>query len=108
MKKWSVLATGSVIAAFSLGFQGAASAAPTGATARPTGCTYQSNFSNGAMASCTNSNGGHYKATVLCTRQDGGGIINLDATVWRASGWSFVYCPALTTFSSAGIITKVT
>jgi hypothetical protein len=106
MKKWPVLVTGGVIAAFSLGFQGVASAAPTGATAHPTGCTYQNNFSNGAMAKCSKSNGGHYRAVVICTRQDGGGKITLEAPTWRTSGWSQVYCPPLTSFSSAGITTK--
>ncbi|WP_151477623.1 hypothetical protein [Streptomyces albicerus] len=108
MKKWSILAMGGVVAAFTLGFQGAASAAPAGATAWPTGCTYQNNFENGAMARCTNSNGGHYKASVNCTRWDGGGIVVIDAPRWRTSGWSQVFCPAQTQFSSAGIITKST
>ncbi|CAM5590082.1 hypothetical protein SALBM311S_03186 [Streptomyces alboniger] len=108
MKKWSALITGGVVVAFSLGFQGGASAAPTGATGKPTGCEYQSNFDNGAMARCSHSNGGHYKASVLCRRLDGGGLIDLEAVAWRTSGWSNVYCPALTQFYSAGIVTKTT
>ncbi|MEU4876769.1 hypothetical protein [Streptomyces sp. NPDC021608] len=36
--------------AFTLGFQGGASAALTGATGRPTGCEYQDNVENGALA----------------------------------------------------------
>ncbi|WP_331763686.1 hypothetical protein [Streptomyces anthocyanicus] len=108
MKKWSVLVAGGALAAFTLGFQGAASAAPTGATGWPTGCSYQTNYDNGAMAICTNSHGGHYRASVLCTRQDGGGVIDLEAVAWRTSGWSYVYCPALTTFKTAGIVTKST
>ncbi|MFJ1746452.1 MULTISPECIES: hypothetical protein [unclassified Streptomyces] len=108
MKKWPVLVMGGALAAFSLGFGGTASAAPAGATAWPTGCTYQSNFNNGAMARCDHSNGGHYKAGVNCLRQDGGGMVVLDAVAWRTSGWSNVYCPALTVFHSASIITKST
>ncbi|MGW7276136.1 hypothetical protein ACWGH5_37190 [Streptomyces sp. NPDC054864] len=108
MKKRSVLLAGGVAAVFTLGFQGAASAAPTGATGRPTGCTYQTNYDNGAMARCSNSNGGHYKATAICARLDGGGLITIDAVKWNTSadGWSSVYCPTLTTFKSAGIVTK--
>lgn len=106
MKKWSVLVTGSALAALSLGFEGVASAAPTGATAWPTGCVYRNNQNNGAMATCDRSNGGHYKASVQCNRLDGGGVITLDAPVWRTSGWSYVFCPSLTVFSSAAIITK--
>jgi hypothetical protein len=106
MKKWSVLVTGGVVAAFSLGFQGAASAAPAGATAHPSGCTYQTNFYNGAMARCSNSNGGHYKASAICTRLDGGGKIDVEAPTWRSSGWSKVFCPPLTEFDAAGIVTK--
>ncbi|MFJ2968545.1 hypothetical protein ACIPIC_40550 [Streptomyces collinus] len=106
MKKWSVLLAGGVIAASSFGFQGAASAAPTGPTGWPTGCVSQTNFDNGAMARCSDSNGGHYRASVICTRLDGGGKINREATAWRTSGWSNVYCPPMTSFFSAGIVTK--
>ncbi|MFC1228892.1 MULTISPECIES: hypothetical protein [Streptomyces] len=106
MKKWSILVASGMIAAFSLGFQGPVSAASMGPTAHPTGCTYQSNNDNGAMARCSKSNGGRYKATVMCTRLDGGGLVNIDAVAWRTSGWSNVYCPTLTQFSSAGIITQ--
>lgn len=108
MKKWSILVTGGAIAALSLGFHGAASAAPTGARAWPTGCEAQTNFNNGAMAKCENSNGGHYKASANCTRLDGGGIVVVDAPRWRTSGWSQVHCPTLTKFKSAAFITKST
>lgn len=108
MKKWSIIAAGGVVAAFTLGFQGTASAAPTGAQGWPTGCTFQSNFNNGAMAKCEKSNGGHYKAAVDCTRWDGGGVVTIEAPIWRTSGWSQVYCPSQTTFRSAGITTKST
>lgn len=106
MKKWSILVTGGLVAAFSLGIQGPASAAPTGATGWPTGCTYSSNYDNGAMAMCSHSNGGHYKASALCVRLDGGGIVDTEPVVWKSSGWSYVWCPALTQFKSAGIVTK--
>ncbi|MGI5447682.1 hypothetical protein ACQEVM_18310 [Streptomyces sp. CA-243310] len=106
MKKLPVLVMGGALAAFTLGFQGVASAAPAGATAHPSGCTYQTNFDNGAMARCKHSNGGHYRATANCFRWDGGGIVVIDAVAWRSSGWSNVYCPAMTTFKSAGIVSK--
>ncbi|MGW5047175.1 hypothetical protein [Streptomyces griseoluteus] len=106
MKRLSILAMGGVLAAFSLGFPGAASAAPAGAAGWPTGCRYQTNYENGAMAICDHSNGGHYKASVNCVREDGGGDIVRDAGAWRTSGWSYVYCPALTSFSAAAIITR--
>ncbi|CAM5589910.1 hypothetical protein SALBM311S_03183 [Streptomyces alboniger] len=108
MKKWSALVTGSVVAAFSLGFQGVASAAPTGTTGWPTGCTYSSNSNNGAQAHCSKSNGGHYKASAICNRLDAAGQIDVEAPTWRTSGWSNVFCPPLTVFSSAGIVTKST
>ena len=108
MKKWSIIATGGVVAAFTLGFQATATALPTGAQAHPSDCTFQDNFSNGAMAKCNKSNGGHYKAAVDCTRWDGGGVVTIEAPTWRSSGWSQVYCPSQTTFRSAGITTKST
>ncbi|GAA2288141.1 hypothetical protein GCM10010415_69380 [Streptomyces atrovirens] len=106
MKKISMLATGGVVAALTFGFHGAASAAPAGATGWPTGCHYQTNYENGAMAICDKANGGHYKASALCVRLDGGGTIDIESTSWRSSGWSYVYCPPLTQFKSAGIVTK--
>ncbi|MFG2339567.1 hypothetical protein [Streptomyces yangpuensis] len=101
-----LLVTGGVIAAVSLGLQGTATAAPTGATGWPTGCTAQTNFNNGAMARCTKNNGGHYKASAICSRLDGTGKIDVEAPIWRSSGWSQVHCPPATIFSSAGIVTK--
>ncbi|MGW1585858.1 hypothetical protein [Streptomyces sp. NPDC002386] len=106
MKKWSLLLTGGVVAALSFGFQGAASAAPSAATGWPTGCTYQTNYDNGAMAKCSHSNGGHYKAGALCSRVDGGGKVDVEAVAWVTSGWSKVYCPPFTVFYSANIVTK--
>lgn len=94
------------MAALSLGFQGVATAAPAGATGWPTGCTYGTNSDNGSLAYCSHSNGGHYKATVICARIDGEGKVVRDAGVWKSSGVSNVYCPPETIYSSAGIITK--
>lgn len=68
----------------------------------PTGCYYQKH-GNGALASCSNSNGGSYKASVICTPYDGGDLIVRDATVWKTSGPSIVNCPPLSSFYSAGI-----
>jgi hypothetical protein len=73
----------------------------------PTGCTYGKIPNEaGAYASCSNSNGGSYKATVNCARIDGGGIVVRDAGVWKTSGTSYVFCPPLTVYKTAGIITK--
>ncbi|WP_319595948.1 hypothetical protein [Streptomyces sp. ID05-04B] len=106
MKKLSVLVTSAALAAISFGIQGAASAAPSSPSDWPTGCTYSLDRRNGAKAKCSNSHGGHYKATVFCSRWDTGDLINLDAPVWRNSGWSYVFCPPQTTYHSAGIVTK--
>lgn len=106
MERRFLLATGGVVASLILALQGTASAAPTGAQGWPTGCTYQSNYKNGAMAKCDNSNGGHYKAAVDCTRWDNAGVVTMEAPRWRTSGWSQVFCPAQTSFRSAGITTK--
>ncbi|MFD0141470.1 MULTISPECIES: hypothetical protein [unclassified Streptomyces] len=106
MRKLPLLVTGSVIAALSFGLQGTASAGPAGATGWPTGCTSKTNYENGAMARCSKSNGGHYKASAICSRMDGSGKIDVEAPIWRSSGWSYVFCPPATVFSSAGIVTK--
>ncbi|WP_329337195.1 hypothetical protein OG252_17885 [Streptomyces sp. NBC_01352] len=91
-------------ACFTLGTQGAANAAPAG---WPTGCSY-GKFDNGWEARCTNSNGGSYKATVTCQPLDGGALIVRDATVWKTSGISYVFCPPMSFVKGGGIITKST
>ena len=106
-------------ASVTLGAQGAANAAdesPAGhevasgkvsLRAWPTGCRY-GQFDNGAEASCSHSNGGSYSASVICRPEDGGDFIVRDASVWKTSGRSYVFCPPLTQFNSAGINTRST
>lgn len=108
MKKLcATLFAATVIAA--LGFQGAATAAPVSATGWPTGCTnYRAPVggTGGWTAKCSNSNGGHYKATVICTPWGGGPLVYHDAAGWNSSGYSVAFCPPNTSVKSGGIITK--
>lgn len=99
MKKvCATLFTAVAMAAF--GFQG------TAAAAQPSGCQYGKADLNGAEARCTKSNGGHYKAIVICRAQDGGPDIAREAGAWKSSGLSLVFCPTMTTYKTAGIMTK--
>ncbi|WP_159394807.1 hypothetical protein [Streptomyces sp. H-KF8] len=100
----TLLAAMGIAACFTLGLQGTANAAPT---AWPTGCS-NGKFDNGWEARCSNSNGGSYKATVLCKPFDGGDLVVRDAGVWKTSGISYVSCPPLTGVNSGGIITRST
>jgi hypothetical protein len=100
-----LLAAAGLAACLTLGVQGAASAAPAGATGWPTGCT-NGKFDNGWEARCTKSNGGHYRANVTCRPEDGGPLVWREATVWKSSGISYVFCPPLTQVLSGGITTK--
>jgi hypothetical protein len=68
----------------------------------PTGCT-NGKFDNGWSAKCTHSNGGSYRATVICQPYGGGDKVWRDANVWRTSGISRVFCPPLTQVLSGGI-----
>jgi hypothetical protein len=81
------------LAAF--GLQGVATAAPAGATAHPTQCS-NGKYENGWSMHCRKSNGGAYRASVMCKPHNGGAVIERDATVWKTSGLSIVYCPPLT------------
>lgn len=104
-------------ASVTLGVHGAANAADKSPAAHemasggesikawPTGCHYGPH-DNGAEAQCSHSNGGSYKASVNCLPYDGGNMVVRDASAWKTSGLSYVFCPPLTTFSSAGIITR--
>jgi hypothetical protein len=95
-----------------LGFQSAASAAPAGpvtVTAHPSGCSYQIinlDGHRGASAQCTKSNGGHYKAIVVCVRVLNGDRVSREAGTWKSSGVSTVWCPPETFEETAGIMTK--
>lgn len=111
-KRWSVLVSGGVLAASVLGFQGAASAASTGSItikSHPTGCSYEKvsyDDHRGAEAECTKSNGGHYKAIVVCVRYINGDKVSREAGVRKASGPSIVWCPPETFPETPGIVTK--
>jgi hypothetical protein len=83
--------------------QGTAVAA---ARAHPSGCKIGSNNVNGSFAKCDRSNGGKYKATVLCLPVDGGGPIHREAGVSKTSGYSVVSCPPRTTYMESGLLTR--
>lgn len=115
MKKyWSVLASVGVLMASALGFQGAASAAPTtgpiSIKAHPTGCSYEKftpEGHQGASAKCTQSNGGHYKAIVVCVRSLNGDQVSREAATWQSGGRiSVVWCPPETHAEFPGVMTK--
>ncbi|MEO3765037.1 hypothetical protein [Streptomyces sp. B8F3] len=104
------------------GVTGTANAAPapeaqssqttTAAKAWPKDCSYDYYKdvlgSEGAQAYC-GSGGGYFKAAVNCKPITGGPIVYRLAPVWQKAGGSkhsYVYCPGMTVFSSAGIMTK--
>lgn len=43
---------------------------------------------------------------MYCFPYDGGDWVIRDASVWETSGNSYVFCPPLTKFKSAAIITR--
>ncbi|WP_158820894.1 MULTISPECIES: hypothetical protein [unclassified Streptomyces] len=88
-----------------LGLHALAAAPPTG---RPTGCTdHQSSPGGGWLATCGDSNGGHYKAAVICTRSDGAGDVTVHSVDWKDKGEpSYIACPPFTSVKSGGIITR--
>lgn len=112
-RRWSVLVSSGVLAASALGFQGAASATPgepVTVKAHPSGCHYEKytpDGHHGARAWCTKSNGGHYKAIVVCVRILNGEKVDREAGVWQSGGRdSIVWCPPETTTGTPGIMTK--
>ncbi len=103
-KRYTVLLTGAATAL--LGLQGGvATAAPTG---WPTGCTNErSSTGGGWLATCSHSNGGHYKAAVICARADGGGDVSVHSVEWKDKrDPSSIACPPFTSVKSGGIITR--
>ncbi|MFF4424306.1 hypothetical protein ACFY04_26595 [Streptomyces sp. NPDC001549] len=102
-KRYTALLAGAAMAL--LGLQGAATAAPTG---WPTGCTNHKSWTGGGwLATCSHSNGGHYKAAVICTRDDGGPDVTVHSVTWKDDGdFSFIACPPLTSVKGGGIITR--
>lgn len=103
-KRLSVLIVGGVLAVSPLAFQGTASAGTV--RAHPTGCTAQKFLSDSVEATCSKSNGGHYKAIANCKVVVGGQEFSREAAVWKSSGLSIVHCPAGTYVISAGVMTK--
>ncbi|NXY95690.1 hypothetical protein HYE82_15085 [Streptomyces sp. BR123] len=104
MKKlYAALLAGTAMAF--IGLQGVATAAPTG---WPTGCyNHKSPLGGGWLAVCSDSNGGHYRATVICERWDGGGLIDIESVAWKNDGTpSFAACPPRTSVKSGGIVTR--
>jgi hypothetical protein len=91
------------VAMATLGLQGTASATTAG---WPTGCSYGKYDIDGAWAECSKSNGGVYRAVVICKPLDGGLNINKEASVWKTSGVSLVFCPPMSVYQVAGITSK--
>ncbi|CAM5589853.1 hypothetical protein SALBM311S_03182 [Streptomyces alboniger] len=80
--------------------------ASAAANANPTGCHYEVPSGKwGGVARCDKSNGGHYRALVLCKDPDTGALKEFVGD-WRTTGWSKAYCGITGTASSAGIETK--
>ncbi|MFF1498272.1 hypothetical protein [Streptomyces sp. NPDC058304] len=105
MRKLSRGLAAAAMAAAALGFHGTATAATSGeatVSGWPTGCSY-GEFDNGSYATCKNSHGGSYRATVICWPYAGGPLVVHDATAWKTSGLSYAFCPPMTKYSSAGI-----
>jgi hypothetical protein len=92
---------------FALGAGATASASEVGATARPTGCTYEVPGDWGGVARCKNPNGGAYRALVLCKDRETGKVLNFEGP-WRQTGFSYAYCQGNTRATSAGVETRVT
>ncbi|MFJ9588678.1 hypothetical protein [Streptomyces acidicola] len=113
MKKLSVTLFAATAIA-TLGLSGTAMAASSGDVSTmgwPTGCTNGKfdgplGAKDGWQATCSNSNGGRYKALIICTPILGGNKITLEAPVWTTSGKSIVYCPPYTVRSSGGIMER--
>lgn len=107
--RWLALLTSCLLAVgATLAIQGTATAVSAaseiGVMGWPTGCSY-GKWDNGAWANCSSSNGGHYRARVICTPGDGSYVHRAPET-WVSEGGSYVWCPPRTGFVSAGIETK--
>ncbi|WP_369146892.1 hypothetical protein [Streptomyces sp. R44] len=110
-KSYRALITATAAAVLGIAGTATATAAPASATAHPTGCTnsyYKGSYEGmvGWQASCSKSNGGRYKAVVICTPYLGGKDVVLEPTSWQTSGKSYVFCPAFTIVKSGGITTR--
>ncbi|MFF5549343.1 hypothetical protein [Streptomyces olivaceoviridis] len=112
-KTWSMVVAGGALAVSILGTQQVASAATVRAItvkAHPSDCHYEKfnpDGQQGATASCKKSNGGHYKAIVVCVRELNGDRVEREAGFWQSGGKvSYVWCPPESFSETAGILTK--
>ncbi|MFE7903248.1 hypothetical protein ACFU3E_38405 [Streptomyces sp. NPDC057424] len=76
--------------AFTLAAGVSATAAEVGATGRPSDCSVEKR-SFGAIASCKNHNGGHYRALIVCKNPENGKMVDFEGG-WRKAGLSYAYC----------------
>lgn len=97
---------GIAVAGIALGALGmATSSASATAAAEPTGCHYEVTGSPGAAAYCEESNGGEYRAVVMCKYADGT-LQHFDGP-WKQTGWSYIFCEGdATEVYGAGIQTR--
>ncbi|QXV55746.1 hypothetical protein [Amycolatopsis sp. TNS106] len=110
-KRRTTLFAGGVLALLlTAGMYGSAHAATQGTLAAeteigiqgwPTDCR-TGPASNGSYATCGQSNGGHYRATVICEDWFGQ-VVWRSAPNWVSSGYSIVYCPPETSRIHYGI-----
>lgn len=95
------------LAVFALGYTGTANASDAEAMARPTGCKYEVWDQWGAVATCSDDNGGSWRAIARCKDpEDGDFVLAFGQWVYRGGTWSYAYCPGDTRPSSAGIETR--
>ncbi|GLU49959.1 hypothetical protein [Nocardiopsis ansamitocini] len=106
---FSLVAGAALVAGTFAGPSSAAAADEVGAAATwPQNCTYKQHKNQygsvGTRANCK-SGGGQYRAAVICTPIKGGVGVTRLAPVWRkpGSGYSYVYCPPETVYSSSGV-----
>ncbi len=104
-KRTGVLAAATAMAALGLAAP-AASASDVGVLAHPTGCSYGKWQGDSSYAECTRSNGGSYRAIVVCTPLDGGPLVTRMPRAWVTSGQSVVFCPPMTVYNYSGIETR--
>jgi hypothetical protein len=90
---------------FSLGAGATASASDIGTLARPTGCKAMVFGDWGATATCSNHNGGSFRAIAICKDPETGKVL-WGYGPWKQTGVSLAYCQGATKVTSAGIQTS--
>ncbi len=70
--------------------------------AHPTGCDYDVWPYTGARATCSNNNGGSYRAIAVCTHPDTGKVRWFYGN-WLQHGTSYAYCEGSYWPTSAGV-----